>query len=257
LRQRRGEGRTGRECCDRRRIGKDAKARRHAGRGARTPRFVRRPRGLIGRNGRVLATDRRSRRGPGCGQRCECEPREYRLQGNGIGGKPGGEFPAKSSRCRRMHDQGSPLPPDYHSARNNSMRPRRAACGVADRKVDRRPTGVRFAERLPHGRHPGCTARHLGLSSRVNAKACDPRSSVMCMWYMRMVCAYGHPYGMCMLKWSLPTGILFRSVNRLIGNVASISDQTIRSREWLREQSANRASLMTYWPNSWNVTRRN
>jgi hypothetical protein len=209
LGERNGQGRTRRKRCERRRIGKHAAARRHAGRSARTqPWVARRPRWRVGRSGHVPAADRRSRRVRGCGKRGEPEPRECRLQDNRIGGNTGGKLPPESARSRLLHGQGTPLRADYHPGRYNSMRRRSRALRRRPHRKRRRPRRAgncrNIAIRPSNPIHIGAPSR---ARKKVNAFAGEPGSVVI----NPAVC--GEPR-------------LARSISPLIGDVGPISNQT-------------------------------
>jgi hypothetical protein len=144
----------------------------------------------------------------GCSKRGESEPRECRLQGNDIGGKTGGKFPAKSARSRLVHGQGTPL-------RLTTIRADTTQCGVVPA-----PCG---AGRTGSGRRPRRAGNCRKIAARpsnwiqigapspawkkVNAFAGEPRPVVI----NPAVC--GEPR-------------LARSISPLIGDVAPVSVQT-------------------------------
>jgi hypothetical protein len=167
----------------------------------------------------------------GCSKRGESEPRECRLQGNDIGGKTGGKFPAKSARSRLVHGQGTPL-------RLTTIRADTTQCGVvpAPCGAGRTGSGRRPRRELPEDRRPA-----VELDSDRRAIACLEESK--CVRRRAGTCR--HKSGGLRRTTISPFD---QSIDRrcCAGFCSNKSDRgngcgKIRS---------TRASLMTYWPDS-------
>jgi len=210
------EGRMG-KCRDRRRAGKHRPA-DHAGRSAwAEPRITGRRRRQLGRIGRMLTADRNGRRALADRHR-ERQPRKRQLQRNRIRGKAGGELPPEPAVSRSVHSHGEVLITIDREATQCVVPGRgRDRCDALHR-TETLPNGCLIVEPIPDVRR----TRGSGRRSPSAGTRSTPGQRV----------SIGNRSGI------RDETDIFRPVSPLIGGIASNRDQTNRSREWLRQDSA-------------------